>query len=124
MRPVAADGGMKLVMAWTPGTRAAVPVLAFLSILLAASACMLGCGGGGVSSAALPPPPPPPPASITVTITPSSASVVLGNTQTFNATVTNATDTSVTWSVIGVASGSAPAGPISPPGVYPPPAAL
>src|SRR6266852_2204109 len=104
--------------------RGAVPVLALLSILLAASACMLGCGGGGASSAALPPPPPPPPASITVTITPSSAPVVLGNTQTFNATVTNATDTSVTWSLNGVAGGSASAGTISATGVYTAPADL
>src|SRR5229473_8275885 len=126
MRPLSTDGGMKFVMALTPRTRAAVPVLAFLSILLAASACMLGCGGGGVSSAALPPPPPPPPtpASVTVAITPSSASVVLGNTQTFSATVTNATDTSVTWSVSGVASGNATAGTISATGVYTAPADL
>src|SRR5260370_18747125 len=109
MRPVAADGGMKLVMAWTPGTRAAVPVLAFLSILLAASACMLGCGGGGVNSAALPPPPPPPPASITLTITPRTASVVLPNTQTFNPTVTHATATTATTDPNAVARRNADA---------------
>src|SRR5712691_11833624 len=124
MRPLSTDGGMKFVMALAPRTRAAVPVLAFLSVLLAASAYMLGCGGGGVSSAALPPPPPPPPASITVTITPGSASVVLGNTQTFSATVTNATDTSVTWSVNGIAGGSVSAGAIRATGVYTAPADL
>src|SRR5258708_31761165 len=124
MRPLSTDGGMKLAMALTPWPRAAVPVLAFLSVLLAASAYMRRRRGGGVSSAALPPPPPPPPASITVTITPSSAPVVLGNTQTFNATVTNATDTSVTWSVSSVASGSATAGTISATGVYTAPADL
>src|SRR5713226_7988801 len=124
MRPLSTDGGMKFAMALPPRTRAALPVLAFLSVLLAASACMLGCGGGGASSAALPPPPPPPPASITVTITPSSAPVVLGNTQTFSATVTNATDTSVTWSVSSAASGNATAGTISATGVYTAPADL
>src|SRR6266852_3933315 len=124
MRPLSTDGGMKFAMALPPWTRVPMPVLAFLSILLAASACMLGCGGGGVSSAALPPPPPPPPASITVTITPSSAPVVLGNTQTFSATVTNATDTSVTWNVSSIASGNATAGTISATGVYTAPADL
>src|SRR5712691_10802839 len=123
MRPPSTDRG-KFTMALPPRTRAAMPVLAFLSVLLAASACMLGCGGGGASSAALPPPPPPPPASITVTITPGSASVVLGNTQTFSATVTNATDTSVTWSVNGIAGGSVSAGAISAAGVYTAPADL
>ncbi len=124
MRPLSTDGGMKFAMALPPRTRAALPVLAFLSILLAASACMLGCGGGGASSAALPPPPPPPPASIAVTIAPSSASVVLGNMQAFNATVTNATDTSVTWSVSSGAGGSTSAGTISATGVYTAPADL
>src|SRR5258707_5454029 len=124
MRPLPTDGGMKFAMALPPRPRAALPVLAFLSILLAASACMLGCGGGGAASAWLPPPPPPPPASITVTITPSSAPVVLGNTQTFSATVTNATDTSVTWNVSSIASGNATAGTISATGVYTAPADL
>lgn len=73
----------------------------------------MGCGGGGAGS-----PPPPPPPSIGVTITPQSGSVVLGNQATFTATVTNATDTSVSWSVNGIPGGNAAAGTITPAGVY------
>lgn len=78
-----------------------------------AGAWTLGCGGGGAGS-----PPPPPPPSIGVTITPQSGSVVLGNQATFTATVTNATDTSVSWSVNGIPGGNAAAGTITPAGVY------
>jgi hypothetical protein len=59
-----------------------------------------------------------------VTVTPASSSVLLGNTQTFTATVTNATDTSVTWSVNGVAGGSTGTGTIASSGVYTAPADL
>jgi hypothetical protein len=44
-------------------------------------------------------PPPPPPATISVTIAPSSASVVTGGTYRFTATVTGTTDASVSWAV-------------------------
>jgi hypothetical protein len=86
---------------------AALPLL----ILLGAAACTLGCagstGGASASSVVVPPPPPPPPSSsVTVTITPATASLLLGNTQTFLATVTGAIDTTVSWSVNGIAGGS------------------
>jgi hypothetical protein len=84
-----------------------------------AGAWTLGCGGGGAGS-----PPPPPPPSIGVTIAPSSGSVVLGNQATFTATVTNTTDTSVSWSVNGIAGGNAAAGTITAAGVYSAPADL
>src|SRR5208337_1608397 len=48
--------------------------------------------------------PPPPP--ITVTITPNSGTVLLGNTLSFSASVTNSSDTSVVWSVNAVPGGS------------------
>jgi hypothetical protein len=44
--------------------------------------------------------------------------VLLGNQATFSATVTNTTNTSVSWSVNGVAGGNAAVGLISSGGVY------
>ena len=93
-----------------------------LSVLLTASAWTLGCGWGGASPVA--PPPPPPPPSITVQVIPASAAVLLGNTQTFTATVKNTTDTGVTWSVNGTAGGTASAGTITTGGIYTAPAIL
>lgn len=86
--------------------------VAFLA-LLTAGTWTLGCGGGGAVT-----PPPPPPPSITVSVTPTSGSVVLGNQLTFTATVSNATDTSVSWSVNGVVGGNSSVGIISSAGVY------
>ncbi|MGB7284868.1 MAG: hypothetical protein WBE13_21580 [Candidatus Acidiferrum sp.] len=92
-------------------------ILALLFLLvLPACAWILGCGGGGIGTGTNPPPPPPP--SITVTVSPASASILLGNSQPFTATVTNATNTSVSWSVNGVAGGSASSGTITAGGVY------
>ena len=92
--------------------------LAFFA-LLAEGAATIGCGGGGAAA-----PPPPPPPSITVSVTPSSGSVVLGNQVTFTATVTNTTDTTVSWGVNGVAGGNSTVGTISSNGVYTAPADL
>ncbi len=100
---------------------AALPILA----LFATAACSVGCAGssGGAGSAVVPPPSPPPtPSSITVTITPATVSLLLGNTQTFAATVTGATDTTVSWSVNGIAGGSPVTGRITSAGVYTAPA--
>ncbi len=97
-------------------------MLAALPILPAALLCamLLGCGGGASSG----PPPPPPPPSISVTVTPTTSSVLLGNSQSLTATVTNSTDTNVSWSVNGVAGGSASTGTISATGTYTGPADL
>lgn len=69
-------------------------------------------------------PPPPPPQSVIVTVSPTGGSVLLGNSQTFSATVTNATNTNVTWSVNRIPNGSASTGTISSTGVYTAPADL
>lgn len=53
------------------------------------------CGGGGGDPVAPPPPP------ISVSVTPSSANVNAGSTQTFSASVSNATNTSVSWTATG-----------------------
>ena len=87
--------------------------------LLTAGAGTIGCGGEGAVT-----PPPPPPPSITVSVTPPNGSVVLGNQLTFTATVSNATDTSVSWSVNGIAGGNSSVGIMSSTGVYTAPADL
>src|SRR5437016_9501535 len=69
------------------------------------------CGGGS---------PPPPP--VTITVSPTSQRVPVGGTVAFLATVTNATNTMVTWRVNGVAGGNDKTGTISTTGLYTAPA--
>jgi hypothetical protein len=57
-------------------------------------------------------------APITVSITPTTASVQTGMTQTFSATVMGSSNTTVNWSVNGVAGGNATVGMISTSGAY------
>src|ERR1051325_2266243 len=81
----------------------------------------IACGGGNTVS---PPPsggggtPPPPPAAVSVAVDPPSASVIITQTQQFKATVSNATDTTVTWSVNGIAGGDSNVGTITSDGIY------
>ncbi len=60
---------------------------------------LFGAGCGGSDPVAPPPPPPPPP--VVVAISPANASVNAGATQDFSATVTNNSNTAVTWSTTG-----------------------
>jgi hypothetical protein len=85
-----------------------------LSVLLIA---LVGCGFAGT-------PPSPPPPTVTVTIQPASASLFLGQTQAFQATVVGSPNTNVTWQVNGVAGGSTSAGTISSSGLFTAPAIL
>jgi len=83
----------------------------------------IGCGGGNTT----PPPsgggnPPPPSAAVSVLVDPDSASVIITQTQQFKATVSNATDTTVTWSVNGIGSGDTNVGTITSDGIYTAPA--
>jgi hypothetical protein len=57
-----------------------------LSLLMAA------CGGGGSNSSA-------PPAPVSISVSSANATVYVGEKQTFSATVSSATNTTVTWSV-------------------------
>jgi hypothetical protein len=91
---------------------------AAMALALALAVLSAACGGGGDSG----PPPPPPP--VTVTVAPATQNVLLGATQTFTATVTNATSTSVTWSVNGVTGGNSTVGTIDANGLYRGPAIL
>ncbi len=90
-------------------------------LLVAAALCVCGCAN--VASA---PSPAPPPTNegVSITIKPGSGSVMLGNQLTFAATVENAADTTVSWSVNGVAGGTSFTGTVSSGGVYTAPAGL
>jgi hypothetical protein len=81
------------------------------ALLLVAS--ILGCGG-----LVGPGPSQPPPSDITVTVAPNAASLLLGETRTFNATVSNTVNTAVTWSVNEIPGGNAAVGAIDANGVY------
>jgi serine protease len=63
-------------------------------------------------------------APVSISVTPKVANVPVGSTQTFTAAVVNATSTSVTWSVNGIAGGAPSVGTISSGGVYTAPAAI
>ena len=87
------------------------------ALLLVAS--ILGCGGVVGSN-----PPQLPPSTITVDVAPPAASVLLGETQSFTATVSYSANTAVIWSVDGVPGGNATVGTIDAAGVYTAPAIL
>jgi len=101
--------------------RTARPLPLLFLLLLAGG--LPGCGGAA-GSVVLPPPSPPPTPAITVTVTPTSGSILLGNSQTFAATVTNTPNATVSWSVNGIPAGSGSAGTITADGVYTAPADL
>ena len=62
--------------------------------------------------------------SVSVTVNPPSASVMTGQKQQFTATVQNATDQSVTWSVNGASGGNATVGFVDTLGLYTAPASV
>ena len=72
-----------------------------------------GCGG---SSTTLP--------NVTITISPSVATLGLAGQQQFTATTSGTTNSSVTWEVNGVTGGNSTIGTISNTGLYKPPAAV
>jgi hypothetical protein len=89
------------------------------AFLTSISAIAAGCGSaGGGSSGNLPPVTPPPAPAITVGVSPTSGSLLLGATQPFTAIVSNTTNTAVTWNVNGVSGGSIAMGTISSAGLY------
>ena len=92
-----------------------------LLVLLTAGAWTLGCGGGSAGSVAQPTPPPP---SIQIEVSPQTGTVLLGETLRLAATVSNSTNTGVSWSVEGISGGSPQVGWISVDGVYTAPADL
>lgn len=92
---------------------------ALSSLLIASLLILTGCAiGGGSSSKNPPPPPPPPPPTVTVNVSPATATVNLGATQQFAASVTGATNAAVAWNVNGVANGNSAIGTITTAGLY------
>jgi len=71
--------------------------------LAALLALMNACGGGGGSS---PTPTPAPTPAVTVTVSGATGPLTAGTTRTFTAVVGNASNTSVTWSVVEAGGGS------------------
>src|SRR5437588_10287583 len=56
--------------------------------------------------------------SVSVTISPTAATVAAGGTQPFTAMVQNTSNTAVTWQVNGMTGGNATVGTISSSGLY------
>jgi hypothetical protein len=87
--------------------------LTLYSLLAGVAICQSGC-----ANVASIPTPPPGAQAISVTVTPSSGSVMLGNQFQFTVAVKNSSDSAVSWSVNGVAGGRAQTGTITSGGVY------
>src|SRR5882757_3245164 len=96
--------------------------LAGACVLIVLCIFSIACGGGNSTPppavSNTPPPPPPPPAPVSVSVDPDAASVIITQTQQYKATVNNASDTTVTWSVNGIAGGDADVGTITDAGLY------
>ena len=90
--------------------RAILAAIASLVVLT-----MSACGGGGN---------PPPPNNPMVTVSPATANVQEGSQQQFTATVTNTSDTAVTWQVNNITGGNASVGTITSGGLYTAPDAI
>jgi chitodextrinase len=98
--------------------------LGALLLVLAIAACG-GGGGGGSNGTTAPVVPGTTSPVVQVSITPTSANVDVGTgTQSFSATVTNSTNTAVSWQVGSVAGGNATLGLVSASGMYSAPASL
>ncbi len=79
-----------------------------VAVVFAILAVLAGCGGKKSTTTT----------SITVTLSPASASLTTGATQQFTATVANTTNTNVAWSVNGISQGNSTVGFISSTGLY------
>jgi len=91
---------------------------ALLFVFLAASAALAACTGTTKTSSPANSSAPSSGSSVAVTVTPPSANVRAGATQSFSATVAGSSTTSVTWQVNGVPGGSVATGTISSSGLY------
>lgn len=80
----------------------------FRQILFVLLATVLGCGGGGGGGSSQAPP-----ATVQVSVSPTSASLLGGADQLFTAAVTGSTDPSVTWTVDGFIGGNAQVGTLA-----------
>jgi uncharacterized protein (DUF1800 family) len=85
---------------------------------------MAGCSGFSSKGGGSSPTTPPDNGTVNVTVTPPTAMVRAGTTQSFTAAVTGNANTSVTWSVNTVAGGNTTTGTIDATGLYTAPASL
>jgi hypothetical protein len=76
-------------------------------IVVLAALPLSGCGGRSS-----------PPPVVTISVSPTSVTLAPNASQVFSATVTNTTDTAVTWQVNNVNGGNATAGTINASGMY------
>lgn len=81
----------------------------------ATSAAVASAIGSASVTITNPAPPPPP---VSVTISPKSSTVKTGRSEQFKATVQNASVTTVTWNVNGIAGGNSTVGKITASGMY------
>jgi hypothetical protein len=88
-----------------------LPYYLIFFIVLSTVVSFTGCKAGGST-------PTQPSPTAAVSVSPSSANPLLGNSQQFNATVTGTANTSVVWSVNGIAGGNATIGTITSGGLY------
>jgi len=95
-----------------------------LFVFLAGAVALAGCTGTTKNASLSNTGAPPSGSGVTVTVAPPSANVRADATQSFRATVTGSSNTSVTWQVNGVAGGSAGTGTISSSGLYTAPATV
>jgi uncharacterized protein YjdB len=68
---------------------------------LAALGLIISCSGGSSSNTTSTPSTPSPAPTLSVSVTPGTSQVVLGNSTAFSASVTGSTNTAVTWSLVG-----------------------
>jgi hypothetical protein len=93
-------------------------VIAFLVLPMA---FLLACGGGGAGGGN---PPPPVPLPVSITINPTSASLLTSSTQRFTGTVSGSSNTQVSWDVNGASGGNLTVGRVDTSGLYTAPATL
>jgi len=93
---------------------AAVPAPSTVTVHASSSAVTPPAVGGASVIVVNPPPPPP----VGISISPTSANVRVRTTKQFTATVSNTSNTSVTWKVNGVTGGNSTFGTVSTSGAY------
>lgn len=98
----------RAISCWWKVRRAIPLVLVCLAIFAETN-----CGKAGTPPGYSTPSPPSGSTTVTVTVEPASATIALGGTQQFDATVTGSSNTGVTWEVNGVAGGNSAVGTIT-----------
>ncbi len=103
------DSGLLRVGSIIQGLRAKACIL---GICLGLLMVMVGCHSGPANTTNIPAP------AVSIALGTAPSSLTVGQTYQFTATVTNSTNTAVTWSAGGVTGGNATVGTISSSGLY------